>query len=106
MRGTDRNPRLSAPLWFWISGTPSWWAISSSYEPMSTPKKQGWATGGQVIRTLVDQIRVAGRNTQGVRVIRLTGGEHVKDVAPVAERDDEHPNNQGRHIGPDTDPPA
>jgi len=45
--------------------------------------------GGQVIRTLVSQIREAGRNTQGVRVIRLSEGERVVDVAPVAERDDD-----------------
>ncbi|MBK8173621.1 MAG: DNA gyrase subunit A [Sandaracinaceae bacterium] len=45
--------------------------------------------GGQVIRTHVGQIREAGRNTQGVRIIRLSEGEHVVDVEPVAEKDDE-----------------
>lgn len=45
--------------------------------------------GGQVIRTRVAEIREAGRNTQGVRVIRLGDGERVVDVEPVAERDDE-----------------
>jgi len=51
--------------------------------------------GGQLIRTTVAEIREAGRNTQGVRVIRLAEGERVVDVAPVAERDDE-----GRTIPP------
>jgi DNA gyrase subunit A len=44
---------------------------------------------GQLIRTAVSQIREVGRNTQGVRVIRLAGDEHVVDVAPLAERDEE-----------------
>ncbi|MBN1653685.1 MAG: DNA gyrase subunit A [Deltaproteobacteria bacterium] len=45
--------------------------------------------GGQLIRIRVAQIREAGRNTQGVRIIRLTDGERVVDVAPIAERDEE-----------------
>jgi len=46
--------------------------------------------GGQVIRTRVAEIRETGRNTQGVRVIRLADeGEKVVDVEPVAEQDDE-----------------
>ncbi len=45
--------------------------------------------GGQVIRTRVSEIRETGRNTQGVRVIRLREGEQVVDVEPVAEADDE-----------------
>ena len=32
---------------------------------------------GRVIRTSVKEIRVAGRNTQGVRIIKLTGDEKV-----------------------------
>ena len=45
--------------------------------------------GGQVIRTHVDQIREAGRNTQGVIVIRVAQGEQVVDVEPVAEPEDD-----------------
>ena len=45
--------------------------------------------GGQVIRTHVSEIRETGRNTQGVRVIRLGEGEQVVDVEPVAEAEDE-----------------
>ena len=45
--------------------------------------------GGQVIRTRVSEIRETGRNTQGVRVIRLGEGEQVVDVEPVAEGDEE-----------------
>ncbi len=39
--------------------------------------------GGQVIRTPIDQIREAGRNTQGVIIIRLRKGERVVDIEPV-----------------------
>jgi DNA gyrase subunit A len=45
--------------------------------------------GGQVIRTPVSEIRETGRNTQGVRVIRLRDGEQVVDVEPVAEGEDD-----------------
>ncbi|HET6415339.1 MAG TPA: DNA gyrase subunit A [Polyangiales bacterium] len=45
--------------------------------------------GGQVIRTHVGEIRETGRNTQGVRVIRLGEGEQVVDVEPVAEGEDD-----------------
>lgn len=44
--------------------------------------------GGQIIRTHIDQIREAGRNTQGVRVIRVAKGEHVVDVEPLTEEDE------------------
>ncbi len=44
--------------------------------------------GGQLIRTSVAEVRSSRRNTQGVRVIRLNEGEHVVDVAPIAERDE------------------
>jgi DNA gyrase subunit A len=44
--------------------------------------------GGQVIRTDVSQVREVGRNTQGVRVIRLDDSERVVDVAKLAERED------------------
>jgi DNA gyrase subunit A len=45
--------------------------------------------GGLVIRTRVAEIRETGRNTQGVRVIRLKDGERVVDVEPLAADDEE-----------------
>jgi DNA gyrase subunit A len=42
-------------------------------------------SGGQIIRTRVHEIREAGRNTQGVRIIRVSEGEHVVDVEPVQQ---------------------
>jgi DNA gyrase subunit A len=44
---------------------------------------------GQLIRTKVSEVRLAGRNTQGVRVIRLAENERVVDVGLIAERDEE-----------------
>ena len=40
--------------------------------------------GGTLVRTPVDQISVLGRNTQGVRLIRLTEGEQLVELARVA----------------------
>jgi DNA gyrase subunit A len=45
--------------------------------------------GGKVIRLRVKEIRVIGRNTQGVRLIDLTEGEKVVGVARLAEKEDE-----------------
>ena len=42
---------------------------------------------GVTIRTGVDQLRVMGRNTQGVRLINLKGGESIAAVARVDKED-------------------
>jgi DNA gyrase subunit A len=44
---------------------------------------------GVVIRTRVSEIRETGRNTQGVRVIRLGDSERVVDVEPIAREEEE-----------------
>jgi len=46
-------------------------------------------SNGMVIRQHASDIRVAGRNTQGVRLIRLQEGDEVADVAPVIAEDEE-----------------
>src|SRR5262249_12694073 len=43
----------------------------------------------RVIRIRGDEIRVIGRNTEGVRLIGLEEGERVASVARLAEREDE-----------------
>jgi len=45
---------------------------------------------GVVIRCPVDQIRVMGRATQGVKLIGLDEGDRVVDVAHLAVEDEEH----------------
>jgi DNA gyrase subunit A len=44
---------------------------------------------GKVIRIRMGEIRVIGRNTQGVRLIDLETGERVSSVARLAEREDD-----------------
>jgi len=46
-------------------------------------------TGGMIIRQHATDIRVAGRNTQGVRLIRLQEGDSVADVAAVVAEEEE-----------------
>ena len=44
---------------------------------------------GIVIRVPVEGIRISGRNTQGVKVMNLTPGDLVVDVARIVKEDDE-----------------
>src|SRR5213075_522364 len=44
---------------------------------------------GKMIRTTVFDIRVMGRNTQGVTIFRVAEGEHVVSVAKIDESDEE-----------------
>jgi DNA gyrase subunit A len=44
---------------------------------------------GVIIRLPINDIRVIGRNTQGVKIINLDDGDIVQDVARVVEEDDE-----------------
>jgi DNA gyrase subunit A len=46
-------------------------------------------TNGMIIRQHTADIRVAGRNTQGVRLIRLNEGDSIADLAAVVNEDDE-----------------
>ncbi|MFO7524039.1 MAG: DNA gyrase subunit A [Ignavibacteriaceae bacterium] len=47
------------------------------------------STTGMVIRQSVKDIRIMGRNTQGVRVIRLKENDAIADIARVVSEDDE-----------------
>ena len=47
------------------------------------------STQGMVIRQSVKDLRVMGRNTQGVRVIRLNENDSIADIARVVPEDDE-----------------
>jgi len=44
---------------------------------------------GMVNRTHVNEIRVVGRNTQGVRVMGLNEGDKIASIAKIAREDDE-----------------
>ncbi|HEX2866433.1 MAG TPA: DNA gyrase subunit A [Ignavibacteriales bacterium] len=45
--------------------------------------------GGMIIRQSVKDLRVMGRNTQGVRLIRLNEDDSIADIARVVSEDDE-----------------
>jgi DNA gyrase subunit A len=47
--------------------------------------------GGQLIRTPADQVRIAGRNTRGVTIIRTGADEHVVAVERLAEGEGDPP---------------
>jgi DNA gyrase subunit A len=44
-------------------------------------------TGGMVNRTHVREIRMIGRNTQGVRIMNLNEGDKIASLAKVAQED-------------------
>ena len=44
---------------------------------------------GKMIRTTVGDIRIMGRNTQGVTIFRIADEEHVVSVAKIEESDEE-----------------
>ncbi len=61
-------------------------------------------SSGKVIRLDVKGVRIMGRNTQGVRLVRLEKGERVQAVAPLAERetDESEPTANGNDTEQDT----
>ena len=44
--------------------------------------------GGKIIRMPVAEIRISGRNTQGVRLIGMEENEHVASLARLAEKEE------------------
>jgi DNA gyrase subunit A len=59
--------------------------------------------GGKVIRLAVKQVRITGRNAQGVHLVRLEGDERVRAVAGMAEREDDDENSNGANGAGPTD---
>ncbi|WP_420797966.1 DNA gyrase subunit A [Hyphococcus flavus] len=51
--------------------------------------------GGQLIRTPVDDIRIAGRNTQGVTIFRTREDEHVVSVGRIEDVDGDEDDETG-----------
>jgi DNA gyrase subunit A len=49
--------------------------------------------GGKVIRLAVKQVRITGRNAQGVHLVRLESEERVRAVAGMAEREEDEGSN-------------
>ncbi|WP_294009308.1 DNA gyrase subunit A [Sphingomonas sp.] len=55
----------------------------------------------KMIRTTVGDIRIMGRNTQGVTIFRVGEGERVVSVARIEETDDEIETEAGDELAPD-----
>jgi DNA gyrase subunit A len=51
--------------------------------------------GGKVIRLNVKDVRITGRNAQGVHLVRLDPDEHVRALAGLAEKEDDESNGNG-----------
>jgi DNA gyrase subunit A len=45
--------------------------------------------GGQMVRTFVKDIREAGRNTMGVKLVNLETGDKLQAIAPVISEEKE-----------------
>ncbi len=52
-------------------------------------------SSGMVVRTAVREVSLIGRNTQGVRLIRLEESDRLVSVAPVAEEADDGSGDEG-----------
>lgn len=55
--------------------------------------------GGKIIRITMEQMRVIGRNTQGVRMINLAPGENVVAMDMVAESDSQVDDEEESEVG-------
>ncbi len=62
--------------------------------------------GGQLIRCPVDDVRIAGRNTQGVRIFKTEAEERVVSVERVPEEASEGENGDGTEGAAASDEPA
>jgi DNA gyrase subunit A len=56
---------------------------------------------GKMIRTTVGDIRIMGRNTQGVTIFRVAENEHVVSVAKIDESDEEVDVEAGDELAPE-----
>jgi DNA gyrase subunit A len=63
------------------------------------------SSSGTLVRTPVEEISIVGRNTQGVRLIRLAEGERLTGVERIASLNGESPDDDDAALTPDS-PPA
>ncbi len=56
-----------------------------------------------VNRTHVSEIRVVGRNTQGVRIMNLNEGDKIASIAKVAQEEGETVDVDGQAAAPPAD---
>ena len=58
---------------------------------------------GKMIRTTVGDIRIAGRNTQGVTIFRVADNERVVSVARIDESEDDELEGGDEELAPTDD---
>ncbi len=63
-------------------------------------------SGGQSIRIRVSEVREAGRNTQGVKLLTLREGEKLQDIARVIPDDPDEAAEEGADEGGESTTPA
>jgi DNA gyrase subunit A len=61
---------------------------------------------GMVNRTHVHEVRVIGRNTQGVRIMNLNEGDKIASLAKIAKEDGEAEGDEKKPETPLTEPPS
>jgi DNA gyrase subunit A len=72
------------------------------HEVMDDDELMITTTGGIVIRLPIKDVSVLGRNTQGVKLINLDGGDAVADVARIISEDENDGNGEdGGNDSPD-----
>ena len=59
---------------------------------------------GTLVRTSGDEVSLLGRNTQGVRLIKLRDGESLVGVQRIVETDDDSADDDSAESGPDSGP--
>ena len=63
--------------------------LSASFAVDDSDQIMAVTDGGQLIRFPVDTVRIAGRSTRGVRLIRLNEGESVVAVVRIQDAGDD-----------------
>ncbi|HUN75384.1 MAG TPA: DNA gyrase subunit A [Steroidobacteraceae bacterium] len=64
------------------------------------------SSSGTLVRTPVEEISIVGRNTQGVRLIRLAEGERLTGVERIASLNGESPDDDEATLAPDSPAPS
>jgi DNA gyrase subunit A len=75
-------------------------AIVASFPVTNDQQVMMVTNSGQVIRSPVKDIRVAGRKTQGVTLFRVAADERVVSVAAISEDTDTEPANDAGDVAP------
>jgi DNA gyrase subunit A len=79
-------------------------SLVAAAQVASTDELMLMSSNGTLVRTRASEISVLGRNTQGVRLIRLDDGERLIGVEPVepenGDDDDDEEATDGADAGP------